>query len=70
MNTQGMIQVGDLVRMKYIAFWTLKTNPEIIFTTDVATVIKSGSHIIEIMWANMKIDRRDKDLFEVIDDVS
>jgi hypothetical protein len=66
MNGNGIFRAGDLVRMKYATFWMLKSNPEIIFTTDVATVISAGSHIIEIMWSNMKIDRRDKDLFEVI----
>jgi len=51
-------------------FWTLKSNPKISYTEDVATVIKSGTHIIEIMWPNMKIIRIDKDLFEVINGIS
>ncbi|HIE83849.1 MAG TPA: hypothetical protein EYQ00_08405 [Dehalococcoidia bacterium] len=58
---------GDLVRMKPAMFWTLKANPGIIFTTDVATVISAGTHIMEVMWPNMRIVRIDKDLFEVIE---
>ena len=60
------MKVGDLVRMQYAMFWTLKGNPHIAYTEDIATVIKSWSHLIEVMWPDGKIDRRDKDLFEVI----
>jgi len=60
---------GDLVRMKPAMFWTLKANPRITYTEDIATVIKSGTHIMEIMWPNMEIVSRDKDLFEVIENV-
>ena len=60
------MKAGDLVRMQYAMFWTLKSNPHIAYTEDIATVIKSGSHLVEVMWPNGKIDRRDKDLFEVI----
>jgi len=60
------MKVGDLVRMKYEMFWHLKSNPRIDYTEDVATVITSGSHIMEIMWPDGRIDQRDKDIFEVI----
>ena len=60
------MKIGDLVKMKPAMFWTLKFNPRITYTEDVATVIKSGTHIMEVMWPDGKFDRRDKDLFEVI----
>ena len=63
------MKVGDQVRMKYAMFWMLKSNRHISYTEDPATVIKCGSHIIEVMWPDGNIDRRDKDFFEVIEDV-
>lgn len=57
---------GDLVRMKSEMFWHLKSNPRINYTEDVATVITSGSHVMEIMWPDGKIEQRDKDIFEVV----
>ena len=57
---------GDLVRMKYMMFWHLKSNPRMTYTEDLALVVKIGSHMIEVMWSNMKIARVDKDFFEVI----
>jgi hypothetical protein len=60
------MKVGDLVKMKYTTFWALKSNPRIAYTESIATVIKSGSHIMEIMWSDGTIHHRDKDLFEVI----
>jgi hypothetical protein len=60
------MEIGDLIRMKPAMFWTLKSNPRITYTEDIATVIKPGSHIVEVMWPDGKIDRRDKDLFEVV----
>ena len=62
------MKAGDLIRMKYTTFWALKSNPRISYTEDIATVIKGGSHIVEVMWPNGKIDRRDKDLFEVVNE--
>ena len=62
------MKVGDLVRMKYTMFWTLKSNPRIKFKQDVAAVINASSHIVDIMWPDGKIDRRCKDLFEVINE--
>ena len=62
------MKVRDLIRMKYTTFWMVKSNPKIKYTEDVAVVINAGSHIVEIMWPNGKIDRRDKDLFEVINE--
>ncbi len=61
------MKVGDQVRMKYMMFWMLKSNREVSYTEDPATVIAMGSHIMEIMWPDGKIDRRDKDMFEVIE---
>jgi hypothetical protein len=55
--------------MKYQMFWYLKSNRNVSYRDDPATVIKYGSHIIEIMWPDGKIDRRDKDFFEVIENV-
>jgi len=63
------MKVGDLVKMKYEMFWTLKSNPHIAYTEDIATVINSGSHIMEIMWPDGTIHHRDKDLFEVVSEV-
>ena len=63
------MKVGDQVRMKYMMFWMLKSNREVSYTEDPATVITMGSHIMEIMWPDGKIDRRDKDMFEVIENV-
>ena len=60
------MSVGDLVRMKYEMFWHLKSNPVINYTEDIGTVISSGSHMMSVMWPDGKIDRRDKDFFEVI----
>ena len=60
------MRVGDLVRMKYEMFWHLKSNPRIDYTEDVATVITCGSHVMEIMWPDERIEQRDKDIFEVI----
>ncbi len=60
------VKPGDIVRMKSEMFWYLKSNPRVDYTEDVATVITSGSHIMEIMWPDGKIDQRDKDLFEVV----
>ena len=62
------MKVGDLVRMKYIAFWMLKNNPRISYTEDVATVLNAGSHLIDIMWPDGRIARRDKDIFEVLNE--
>jgi hypothetical protein len=61
------MKVGDVVRMKYAMFWMLKSNRHISYTEDPATVVGMGSHIMEVMWADGRIDRRDKDLFEVIE---
>jgi len=60
------VRVGDLVKMKYEMFWHLKRNPEINYTEDIGTVVSCGSHIMSVMWPDGKIDRRDKDFFEVI----
>ena len=57
---------GDLVRMKYEMYWHLKSNPRIDYTEKVASVITCGSHIMEIMWPDGRIEQRDKDIFEVI----
>ena len=62
------MKAGDLVRMKYTMFWTLKGNHIINYTESVASVINASSHVIEVMWPDGKIDRRDKDLFEVINE--
>jgi hypothetical protein len=61
------MKVGDQVRMKYQMFWYLKGNRNVSYRDAPATVIKFGSHMIEIMWPDGKIDRRDKDFFEVIE---
>ncbi len=63
------MQVGDQVRMKYQMFWYLKSNRHISYTEEPATVITAGSHMMEVMWPDGTIDRRDKDFFEVIDEV-
>jgi hypothetical protein len=60
------MKVGDLVKMTYRSFWDLKSNPNISYTESVATVITSGTHIIEIMWPDGKLARIDKILFEVV----
>jgi hypothetical protein len=57
---------GDLVKMKYAMFWMLKSNPHVSYTEDVATVVKAGTHILEVMWPDGTIDRRDKDFFEIV----
>jgi hypothetical protein len=57
---------SDIIKMKRAMFWTLKSNPRISYTEDIATVIHMGSHIAEVMWPNGKLDRIDKDLFEVV----
>lgn len=62
------MKVGDLVKMTARSFWELKYNPNISYTTSVATVIESGTHIMDIMWPDGKFDRIDKDLFEVINE--
>ena len=59
---------GDLVKMKYEMYWRLKSNPRIDYSEDVASVINCGSHIMEIMWPDGKIEQRDKDLFEVVNE--
>ena len=66
MNTEDMILTGDLVRMKYQMFWHLKSNPRISYTEDIAAVIKSDSHMMTVMWPDGKINRMDKDFFEVL----
>jgi hypothetical protein len=60
------MKIGDLVKMTDRSWWDLKANPNVSYTKSVATVIKSGTHIIEVMWPDGKFDRRDKDLFEVV----
>lgn len=63
------MNVGDLVKMKTVEnemFWHLKRNPEINYTEDIGTVVSCGSHIMSVMWPDGKINRRNKDFFEVI----
>jgi hypothetical protein len=60
------MKTGDLVKMTARSFWDLKSNPNISYTESVATVIESGTHIMEVMWPDGKFDLRDKDLFEVV----
>jgi len=62
------MKAGDLVRMKYAMFWMLKSNRNVHYREDVATVITTGSHIMEVMWPDGRIDRRDRDFFEVVDE--
>ena len=60
------MSVGDLVKMKYEMFWHLKLNPRINYTEDIGTVVTSGSHMMSVMWPDGKIERMDRDFFEVI----
>jgi len=59
---------GDLVKMTVRSFWDLKGNPNITHTKDIATVIKVGTHIVEVMWPDGNIEVLVKRLFEVIND--
>ena len=63
------MKVGDQVRMKYQMFWYLKDNRNVSYRDSPATVVQAGTHMIEIMWPDGRIDRRDKDFFEVIENV-
>ena len=60
------MKVCDLVRMKYAMFWTSKINRNVHYREDIATVITTGAHMMEVMWPDGIIDRRDKDFFEVV----
>ena len=62
------MQVGDQVRMKYQMFWYLKQNPTVSYTDSIATVVSVASHMMEVMWPDMRIVRMDKDFFEVVDE--
>ena len=62
------MQVGDQVRMKYQMFWYLKQNPRVSYTDSIATVVSVASHMMEVMWPDMRIVRMDKDFFEVVDE--
>ena len=61
------MKVGDLVQMKYAMFWMLKSNRNVYYRKDVATVVTTGTHMMEVLWPDGRIDRRDKDFFEVVD---
>lgn len=62
------MNVGDLVRMKYAMFWMLKSNRSVDYREDIATVITADTYMVEVMWPDGIINRRDKVFFEVINE--
>ena len=60
------MKAGDLVKMKYVMFWHLKGNRHIQYREDIATVITTGTHMMEVLWPDGRIDKRDRGFFEVV----
>ena len=67
MNTEGIISIGDIVKMKYIMFWQLKNQPGK-YTEDTAIVIERLNTVsMRVMFESGNIMRDLVEHWEVVD---
>ena len=66
MNTEGIISIGDIVKMKYIMFWQLKNQPGK-YTESTALVIEKEANWVRVIFEQGEVRRDLTEHWDVVD---